>query len=143
MEQRIQTLEEEVKLLKNQIRAVLLDIKENLASGDWQTHPGNSQAADPGEDPGQQPQEKNFVNPAINFRPVLETTSIPASRVDPAGYDRNEILSPQPTTPRPGQPSGRKRRHQPHLRGNIARQIRNSLIKGSLLKRPPAAGWNL
>ena len=36
MEQRIQVIEEEVKLLKNQIRSVLLDIKESLASGDWQ-----------------------------------------------------------------------------------------------------------
>ncbi len=36
MEQRIETLEEEIKLLKNQIKAVLLDIKENLANGEWQ-----------------------------------------------------------------------------------------------------------
>ena len=36
MEQRIQELEEELKLLKNQIKAVLLDIKENLANGEWQ-----------------------------------------------------------------------------------------------------------
>jgi hypothetical protein len=36
MEQRIENLEEELKLLKNQIRAVLLDIKENLANGEWQ-----------------------------------------------------------------------------------------------------------
>jgi hypothetical protein len=36
MEQKVQNLEEEVKLLKNQIRAVLLDIKESLASGEWQ-----------------------------------------------------------------------------------------------------------
>ena len=36
MEQRIEVLEEELKLLKNQIKAVLLDIKENLASGEWQ-----------------------------------------------------------------------------------------------------------
>lgn len=34
-EQRLQGLEEEVKLLKNEIRSVLLDIKESLASGDW------------------------------------------------------------------------------------------------------------
>jgi hypothetical protein len=45
MEQRIQTLEEEVKLLKNQIRSVLLDIKESLASGDWQLPARNGEAA--------------------------------------------------------------------------------------------------
>ena len=39
MEQRISTLEEEVKLLKNQIRSVLLDIKENLSGSDWQLTP--------------------------------------------------------------------------------------------------------
>jgi len=36
-EQRLQGIEEEVKLLKNEIRSVLLDIKESLASGDWLT----------------------------------------------------------------------------------------------------------
>ncbi len=40
VEQRLQGLEEEVKLLKNEIRAVLLDIKESLASGDWLVYSG-------------------------------------------------------------------------------------------------------
>jgi len=104
MEQRIQILEEEVKLLKNQIRAVLLDIKENLASGDWQSHPANNQAADPGENSGQQPKEGNSVTPIINIRPVIETTAMPASRIDPAGYDRNvtrPTFSPEADTPTP------------------------------------------
>jgi hypothetical protein len=41
-EQRIKTLEEEFKVLKNQIKAVLLDIKEQLATGG-----GNGQAGAP------------------------------------------------------------------------------------------------
>lgn len=36
MEQRIASLEKEVKLLKNEIRNVLLDIKESLSGEDWQ-----------------------------------------------------------------------------------------------------------
>ncbi len=35
-------LEEEVKLLKNQIKAVLLDIKDNMANGEWQAPSGPS-----------------------------------------------------------------------------------------------------
>lgn len=42
-EQRIKNLEEELKVLKNQIRAVLLDIKEQLATGTG----GNGQSATP------------------------------------------------------------------------------------------------
>ena len=45
MEQRIQDLEEELKLLKNQIKAVLLDIKENLANGEWQEVPKDGEEA--------------------------------------------------------------------------------------------------
>ena len=61
MEQRILDLEDEIKLLKNQIRAVLLDIKESLASTDWQTLPPvrepQQEAADQLSEPtGQQPQ---------------------------------------------------------------------------------------
>ena len=37
MEQRIDALEEELKVLKNQVKAVLLDIKEYLATGNGQT----------------------------------------------------------------------------------------------------------
>jgi len=39
-EQRIKTLEEEFKVLKNQIKAVLLDIKEQLATGVVNVQPG-------------------------------------------------------------------------------------------------------
>ncbi|MBE0480909.1 MAG: hypothetical protein IBX68_08010 [Dehalococcoidia bacterium] len=44
MEQRINALEEELKVLKSQIKAVLLDIKEYLASGDGS--PGLAPAMD-------------------------------------------------------------------------------------------------
>ena len=63
MEQRILGLEDEFKLLKNQIRAVLLDIKESLASGDWQSlppvrEPEQEEAAVQFSEPaGQQPQQ--------------------------------------------------------------------------------------
>ena len=56
MEQRVETLEEELKLLKNQIQAVLLDIKENLANGEWQdlSSRWGSEAADQTSKPPKQ-----------------------------------------------------------------------------------------
>jgi hypothetical protein len=101
MEQRIKSLEEEVKLLKNQIRAVLLDIKENLASGDWQAQPGNNKAADPSEDSDQQPKEENHIESALNSRATLETKSIPASRLSQAGCDGEQNPPSYHTQARP------------------------------------------
>jgi len=46
MEQRINSLEEELKVLKNQIKAVLLDIKEYLATSNGHAY------APPGEGGG-------------------------------------------------------------------------------------------
>ncbi len=62
MEQRVQDLEEELKLLKNQIKAVLLDIKENLANGEWQglsSQWGYEAAGQTKEPSDQQPVEPN------------------------------------------------------------------------------------
>jgi archaellum component FlaD/FlaE len=94
MEQRIKSLEEEVKLLKNQIRAVLLDIKENLASGDWQAQPLNNKAADPVDEADQQPPEGKPVDSALNSRPEVETKSMPASRIEETGCDGGGAPSP-------------------------------------------------
>lgn len=64
MEQRVESLEEELKLLKNQIKAVLLDIKENLANGEWQdlsSRWGYEAADQTHEPPKQQSVEPNPV----------------------------------------------------------------------------------
>ena len=87
MEQRIQNLEEEVKLLKNQIRSVLLDIKENLAGGDWQIAPGNKKAADPFEETSQQPSEGKKTDSASDSKPIVKGLSIPASVTSNTGCD--------------------------------------------------------
>jgi hypothetical protein len=57
-EQRIKTLEEEFKVLKNQIKAVLLDIKEQLATGGGD---GHSVAAQMGNVSTAIPQAENNV----------------------------------------------------------------------------------
>jgi hypothetical protein len=57
-EQRIKTLEEEFKVLKNQIKAVLLDIKEQLATGVVNVQPG---AFPTGTVSAATPQEENDV----------------------------------------------------------------------------------
>ena len=62
MEQRIASLEEEVKLLKNQIRTVLLDIKENLSSSDWQMAPGQNTGVDSPEEANQLLPESHSIN---------------------------------------------------------------------------------
>jgi hypothetical protein len=64
MEQRVESLEEELKLLKNQIKAVLLDIKENLANCEWQdlsSRWGHEAAVQTHETPKQQPVEPDPV----------------------------------------------------------------------------------
>jgi len=77
MEQRIQDLEEELKLLKNQIKAVLLDIKENLANGEWQelsSRWGYEAAGQTNEPSDQQPVEPHST-------PEVTQESSPASTV--------------------------------------------------------------
>jgi hypothetical protein len=87
MEQRIQNLEGEFKLLKNQIRAVLLDIKESLTSGEWQSLPPvwepEQDAADQFAEPtGQQPQQDaNY----LDSTPGVTQVSTPASIDIPDG----------------------------------------------------------
>lgn len=87
MEQRIQNLEGDLKLLKNQIRAVLLDIKESLASGEWQSLPPvwepEQDAADQSVEPtGQQPlQDANY----LDSTPGVTQVSTPASIDTPDG----------------------------------------------------------
>ena len=87
MEQRIQNLEGDLKLLKNQIRAVLLDIKESLASGEWQSLPTvwepEQDAADQSIEPtGQQPlKDDNYLDSI----PGVTQVSTPASIDIPVG----------------------------------------------------------
>jgi hypothetical protein len=93
MEQRINTLEEEIKLLKNQVRSVLLDIKENLSFSDWQLESGLKKEVGPREEAGQLSREEEenclFVD---NSNSLTGLKSIPAvvplaqdTERDPAG----------------------------------------------------------
>jgi hypothetical protein len=97
MEQRIASLEEEVNLIKNQIRAVLLDIKEYLSGSDWPVNPGIKTVNSLFEDEDLQPEieEKSILNGET--RPSTDTVSIPADTVTNNGEERNcsqAVLSP-------------------------------------------------
>lgn len=116
MEERIQELEEELKLLKNQIQAVLLDIKENLANGEWQelsSRWGNEAAGQTQEPSGQQSVE-------LHSTPEVTQESSPASTVtvdtgepvrqqtEPAPpFSRSEPVSLPQAAPATGNVNGR------------------------------------
>ena len=61
MEQRINALEEELKVLKSQIQAVLLDIKEYLATGNGRAYSPPTEASRPAEP---SPAEPNPAEPS-------------------------------------------------------------------------------
>ena len=107
MEQRILSLEDELKLLKNQIRAVLLDIKESLTSGDWQglpTIPEPEQvAADQFSEPtGQQPQR---VTTFPDSTPGAAQVSTPPDSIDIPDYGGGGPLSKTDEVPRSTRPA--------------------------------------
>jgi hypothetical protein len=82
-EQKIKNLEEEFKVLKNQIRAVLLDIKEQLATGGIQTSASPPWA---GTIPAS-PQPENGIKvvreaPKVAEPKVAETVSAAAEKIE-------------------------------------------------------------
>ena len=110
-EQRIKNLEEELKVLKNQIRAVLLDIKEQLATGGnghssqqsvppWESGTPAAAAPHTESDAGVASKiaggaEKGFAEPgpgsgiAEDIRPSLKSFLSPTEKVSPATGDTN------------------------------------------------------
>ena len=97
MEQRLANLEEEVKLLKNQIRSVLLDIKENLSSNDWQTGPGQKKEVDTLGEAYQPPTEENRINKSDdNSKPLTGKMPIPAELKNDEGTGKSANQRPLP-----------------------------------------------
>lgn len=100
MEQRIESLEEELKLLKNQIKAVLLDIKENLANGEWQdlsSRWGSEAAGQTSEPPKQQPVEPNPV-PEVT-QESSSASKVTVSNGEPARQQTEPVPHLTPSEP--------------------------------------------
>ncbi len=98
MEQRIQSLEDELKLLKNQIMAVLLDVKESLTNNDWPSPSlRNEKWTEPVREvevPKPRPEDLHFV------QEVTEESSS-GSREDSGGGPEQSSSQPPITQPSP------------------------------------------
>ena len=95
MEQRIANLEEELKLLKNQIRSVLLDIKENLSGSDWQATPGQNQTVESPQQAIQPTEESDRMSKIFDdSRPLAGKTPFPAETVVTQAEGRPVINRP-------------------------------------------------